>query len=39
MKQAYERATLSVIAFEEKDIITSSPAGDGSIVLPEIEFD
>ena len=42
MKRTYERASLEVIAFDAKDIITTSPIHDGnsgsSIVLPDDDF-
>ena len=35
MKQSYERATLTAIMFEAKDIITTSPVdADNPIVTP-----
>lgn len=38
-KETYERVALTVLAFDAKDIITTSGwAGDGPIVLPEDVF-
>lgn len=38
-KKNYERAAMAVVAFEAKDIITTSGwTGTGSIVLPEDIF-
>ena len=38
-KATYERASLAVVAFDAKDIITTSgQLGDGVITLPEDKF-
>ena len=41
-KRTYERASLEVVEFDAKDIITTSPIGgssNGSIVLPDDNFE
>lgn len=41
-KKSYMRASLEVIAFDEKDIITTSPSAEfgsgGTTILPEDDF-
>ncbi len=38
-KATYERASLAVVAFDAKDIITTSgQPGGGTIVLPDDDF-
>lgn len=35
MRNRYERASMAAVAFDVKDIITTSGEGNGVIVLPE----